>query len=99
LVVGMVDPATGKVRAVSGRDYTQACAAAFDDIVEHQWRHIDQPELNMAATGAAKRPTGDAWVWDRRGTVDISPLTAVTLAAWAAGRPGEEETEPWFSLG
>lgn len=97
LVVGMPDPATGKVRALSGRDYVQACAAAYDAIVEHQWRHIDQPELNMAATGAGKRPLGDAWVFDRRGNVDISPLLAVTLAAWAAGRQAQDKpSEPFF---
>lgn len=91
LVVGMKDPETGKIRALSGRDYVQACAAAYDAITEHQWRHIDQPELNMAATGAVKRPLGDAWVFDRRGNVDISPLLAVTLAAWAVGRRTEDE--------
>lgn len=91
LAVGITDPATGKLRALSGRDYVQACAAAYDAITEYQWRHIDQPELNMAATGAAKRPLGDAWVFDRRGGIDISPLLAVTLAAWAVGRRTEDE--------
>lgn len=99
LVAGISDPATGKVRALSGRDYAQACAAAYDAITEHQWRHIDQPELNMAATGAAKRPLGDAWVFDRRAGIDISPLLAVTLAAWAVGRrvggDGEKRVDLW----
>jgi hypothetical protein len=31
------------------------------------------------------KPSGDAWVWDRRNpNTDISPLAAVTLAAWGA---------------
>lgn len=93
LVVGMKDPETGKAKPLSGRDYVQACAAAYDAIVDHQWRHIDQPELTMAATAAGKRPLGDAWVFDRRGNVDISPLLAVTVAAWAAGRAPKPEPE------
>lgn len=97
LKVGVVDlsadkpstgkPAPAKLRPVSARDYVQACGAAYDAIVAHQWRHADQPELNTAVTGAAKRDSGDAFVFDRRAGVDISPFLAVTLAAWAAGRP------------
>ena len=70
------------ITEVKGNDYTQACQAAYDDITEHRWHHIGQASLTAAATGAAKRPQGDAWVFDRRGQLDISPLTAVTLGAW-----------------
>lgn len=91
LVVGIPDgvDAKGKPkhRTITGREYAQACQAAYDDITEHRWRHFgDDAVLNTAVGGAARRTVGDAWVWDRRGAVDISPLVAVSLAAWAVGR-------------
>lgn len=93
LLVGIPD-GTDKVRSVTGREYAQACQSAYDDITEGRWCHLgDDPVLNAAATGAAKRTVGDAWVFDRRGNLDISPLTAAALAAWAVGRRGEEEPD------
>jgi phage terminase large subunit-like protein len=47
-------------------------------------RHRSDPSLTAAVAGATKRPLGSAWAWDRMAaSVDISPLVAVTLAAWA----------------
>lgn len=84
-------PEGEKHRPVTTTDYGRACGAAFDAVVDRQeWRHLGQPELNTAVTGASKRTMGDTWVFDRRGTTDISPLVAVTLAAWAAGLPIDE---------
>lgn len=88
LQVGVPDPAKpGRFRSVTTRDYIQACAGAFDAVVDHRWRHLDQPALNMAVAAAAKRPVGDSWVFDRDGKTDISPLLAVALAAWNVGKP------------
>lgn len=90
LVVGIPDPEKpGKFRPATTADYAQACGAAYDDITEGRWCHIDQPVLNVAVTGASKRTTGDTWVFDRRTGVDISPLVAVALAALVARKPGE----------
>ena len=52
--------------------------------------HLGQPELDAALAGATVRDTGDGGkLWARRDTtVDISPLVAVTLAAWAHGKFG-----------
>ncbi|GHG09758.1 hypothetical protein [Streptomyces hydrogenans] len=49
--------------------------------------HIDQQGLNEAVAGASKRVLGEKWGWDKRdssrtSSVDITPLVAVTLAAW-----------------
>jgi hypothetical protein len=77
------------ITEVKGNDYAKACAAAYDDITEHRWRHINQATLTAAATGAAKRDQGDGFVFDRRGLLDIAPLTAVSLGAWVLGKgPG-----------
>jgi hypothetical protein len=79
-----------------GPDYTQACEDAMHAIAEHRWRHIDQASLTAAATGAGKRVTGDSWVFDRRGVLDISPLVAVVLGAWAVGKPKDaKEVTIW----
>ncbi|MFD0902342.1 hypothetical protein [Actinomadura sediminis] len=75
------------------RDAAAACGALYDAVVrpaeaDEDWcpavRHVPHPGLSSALAGAARRPLGDAWAWDRRGvSVDISPLVAVTLARWA----------------
>jgi hypothetical protein len=45
--------------------------------------HPDQPILNEALASARKRAVGDAWAWDRKNaTADITPLVAVTFAAF-----------------
>lgn len=97
LVVGVPDPVKpGKVTAVTARDWTQACAGAYDAITEHRWRHLGQTALNMAVAGAVKRSVGDAWVFDRDVSTDMSPLLAVTLAAWHVGKPLETPKESDF---
>lgn len=75
------------ITKATGPEFAQACALALDDITEHRWRHLDQADLNAAVTGAARRDTGDAMVFDRRTNLDISSLVAVSLAAWAVRRP------------
>jgi len=37
--------------------------------------------------GAKKRTIGDAWGWDRKHTVDISPLCASTFAVFGSQAP------------
>lgn len=87
------------------RDAAAACGALYDAVVRPpdapaDWassvRHIPHPALTSGLAGASKRPLGDAWAWDRRGTsVDISPLVAVTLARWAyTTRPREQKSAP-----
>lgn len=92
-LVADFDEADFELTKPKARDAAGACGALFDALVRPpeapaDWvstvRHIPHPALNAALAGAGKRPLGDAWAWDRRGTsVDISPLVAVTLARWA----------------
>ena len=73
-----------------------ACASLFDDVREQRAAHSGYPELDEAVRGAVKRTVGDRWAWGRRkSTVDISPLEAVTLAAWGARTPPADST-PFF---
>lgn len=81
---------------VSGREEAQACGAFYDAIVDKRVRHGNQPVLNIAVEQATKRPVGDAWVWHRRTSTDISPINGATLAhhVVATYQP-EEVIEPW----
>jgi hypothetical protein len=73
------------VDALNAADYTRACSTFAADVTnDHRIAHRTQPALDAAVAGAARRPVGDSWAWSRaRAGVDISPLVAVTLAAWA----------------
>jgi phage terminase large subunit-like protein len=63
---------------------TRACGGFVDALGSGLLVHRDQPALNAALRGARRRPVGDGWAWSRRTSGDdISPLVAVTLAAWA----------------
>lgn len=79
-----------QVEPVSGGEMAQACGQFFDLVEQRGLRHRGRPELESALTsalkGAAKRPSGDAWKWSRtNSSVDVSPLVAVTMAAWVVG--------------
>lgn len=73
------------VKTVSTSEYTQACGEFYDLAHQDKLRHLGSPELTAAINGAATRDLGEAWAWARKkSSVDISPLVAVTLAAWAS---------------
>lgn len=80
LPVDVVQPTMRQV----GHASKDLLAAIVED--DAALRHFDQPELNKAVEGAGRRNLGDLWTWQRRGEIDISPLEAVTLAAWQADR-------------
>jgi hypothetical protein len=78
------------VRCVSMREYGQACGMFYDAVMAGKLEHLGTEVLDEALDGAAKRPLGDAWAWDRRksSSADISPLVACTLALFGnAHRP------------
>jgi hypothetical protein len=69
-------------------DIAGACGAFYDATGANPdqpatLRHLGQPELTSALAGALKRDLGERWLWARKGVmVDLTPLIAVTLAAW-----------------
>lgn len=89
--VDLVHPSLDEVAQAAGQFYS---SVAGDD---PSLRHFDQPELNAALAAVQKRPLGDAWTWARKGAIDISPLTAATLAAWGFTVYGRDETPPPMS--
>jgi hypothetical protein len=69
---------------LSGRDYAAACSAFLDAVRDGALAHDGAPAVDLAVAAADRRQVGDAWVWDRRtAAVALSPLIALTLAAWA----------------
>lgn len=77
------DPARpNRVRLISLTDLVRACGDFHDAAVRAQVAHRGDYRLTDAVAGATRRPVGDAWVWNRRGVLDITPLTAATLARW-----------------
>ena len=78
-----------EVVEVGGADLTKACGRFFDSVSERKVQIRTDARLDTAMAGAAKRPSGDAWVWTRKNSSsDISALVAVTIALWAVGQAG-----------
>jgi hypothetical protein len=87
----LVHKSTPRLEAVGAGDPRAACGAFIDAVREKRLRHDGDPELAAAAAGAITRPVGDLIYWDRRRSpVDVSPIVAATLAAFAAARPAAE---------
>lgn len=59
-----------------------ACGAFFDDVEADGLRHLDDPLLLEAVGAVKKRSLSGGFAWTRSDATDISPLVAVTLAAW-----------------
>jgi hypothetical protein len=86
------------VKPFTARDAAAACSQFYDATQQKDLRHMGQGPLTAALAGARTRKLGDAWAWDRvNAVVDISPLTAVTLAAWGFNRFGRSRT-PHYDL-
>lgn len=96
-----VPPGKTRLVVISGREYTQACAALDNEISNERWRHFGQKPLNDAVEGARETPSGDAWKWSRKdSTVNIAPLVATTLARHGFAAFGEaRRLEPYIGFG
>lgn len=82
--VDVLIPTARDVAAAAGR-FFDACQPETSSI-----RHRGQDALDAAVAGAATRPLGDAWTWDRRTRgSDITSLVAVTLALWGFEETGQ----------
>ncbi len=67
----------------STSDIAVAHGTFLDELAAGRLRHAGQPELDTAVRHGAQRPLGGATAWQRRGMpVDVSPLSAATLAVW-----------------
>lgn len=71
-----------RVRLLPLTDLVRACGDFHDAALRAQLTHRGDYRLTDAVTSATKRQVGDAWAWKRRGSADITPLIAATLARW-----------------
>jgi hypothetical protein len=72
-----------RVTQPSTSDIAVAHGTFLDELAAGRLRHAGQPELDAAVRHGAQRPLGGAAAWQRRGMpVDVSPLSAATLAVW-----------------
>lgn len=75
------------VREMTARDAQQACGRFYDLVMDQGVRVLPNDDLEAAVGRARKRLMGDAWVWDWK-SGGISPLVALTWAAWGASQRG-----------
>jgi phage terminase large subunit-like protein len=84
------DTSMAIIEVVDASTMAAACERFHQAVLDRTVRHRNQPMLEAAVQGAAKRVLDDSWAWKRRtSTSDISPLVACTLAHWAAAINGE----------
>jgi len=75
------------VAPVKAHDFAAACAGLLDAVIAEPptVRYRPHQALDDAAAAATRRALGDAWAWGRRqSSTSLSPLTALTVARWAA---------------
>lgn len=82
------------VTPCEGPGLSAAPGMFYDAVLARRlWHHTENTVLDVAAEQAAINPAGDTWLWDRRKSpVDVSPLCAVTFAAWALAQ--QPKTKP-----
>lgn len=66
----------------STSDVVVAHGLFLDELTGGRLRHVPHPRLDEAARAGTQRRLAGAQTWERRVAVDVSPLTAVTLALW-----------------
>lgn len=85
MLIPHLEKAGVQLHVMDTGEVLDACAAIFNKVRERHLLHQAYPELDAAVAAASKRTVGDRWAWGRRtSSGDISPLEAVTYAAWAA---------------
>lgn len=84
-LIPAIEAAGIRVETLSGIDYAAACGHFYDLVRDRGLRHLDQGEVDTSVEGATKRVTPEgAWVLERKGDIDISPLVAEVLAVHLA---------------
>jgi hypothetical protein len=74
-----------EVQLLTSSEHAQACGQLMDGVERGAFRHLNDPDLNVAVRAACTRPLGDAWAWSRKDSnTNIAPLVAFTLAVSAA---------------
>lgn len=90
-----------RLRMINSGEFASACQRFYDLVIGGGMRHLGQDELDVAVAAAHRKFSGDSFRWARRSMdVDISPLCAASIAAWAvdalpAPEPAGEPPAPF----
>lgn len=102
LATGAVSALLPKLQEIAGidpeqftnQDMGRACGHLQQLVAADETTHSGDPLFTAALAVAVKRDIGDdLWTWSRRKSGDISPLVAVTGAAWLLELGAE--SDPW----
>ena len=75
------------VHLLTGRELAAASAGLLDAVTDGSVWHRGDPALEAAVKGAARRATGDGWIWGRRNaSADTAPLMAGSVALYGYAR-------------
>jgi hypothetical protein len=77
------EPQRGDLAVPNAGDAAAAYGLIVDLARQKGLRHLDEAPLNLAVAGAGTRPLAGGSAWNRKGTADICPLVAATVAHWA----------------
>lgn len=80
------------------REYAAACGEFVNAVRDRVLVHRGQAWLDDAVASGRRRAYGDAWMWDRRVSADISPLVAVTVARRVSAMQPAHAVEPLFAF-
>jgi phage terminase large subunit-like protein len=82
-LIPLLEQAGLSVVQLDTRDMRNAAVGFSDGVLNGRILHRDQVPLNVAVMGAAKRSSGEGFLWSQaRSTADICPLRAATAAWW-----------------
>jgi hypothetical protein len=85
VLIPALEDAGVHLRIMDTAEVLDSCAGIFDLVQDGLLHHESYDDLDRAVVAAVKRTVGDRWAWGRRQSEsDISPLEAVTFAAWWA---------------
>lgn len=90
------EPRRGDLAIAVGSDMSAACGQMIDATRQTSFRHVGQPQLDTAVSGAQTKVTGDTIAWSRKDAdTDICPLVSLTVARWGfLARVGALATPP-----
>lgn len=95
-VADEIERAGFEVQRVTATDYAASCARTHDELKvlpRPTWQHYGQEPMVEAFKHLTRRRLGQGWAFDTTGE-PITPVTAGTLAEWAADHPPEVEVLP-----
>jgi phage terminase large subunit-like protein len=84
-LIPKIEAAGIEVEPVTAGGMARACGELLDEVQSGELVHLDDPLLNAALAAAVTRTIGDGgWGWQRKGSANITPLVAGTLALAAS---------------